>query len=379
MLHDVIVVGSGPGGAMAASVLAARGKSVLLVDRQAFPRDKVCGDGLPMNVMVMLRDMGADLRGLEFQRIEALSITGPAGQTLTTYEESQDVFSMTSRRLSFDYMLHQHALKSGAKFEMMHVQGPLLDASGQKVIGIVERKGKTTVEHEARMVIGADGASSPIARALQGERITPPDATAVAIRAYGKLKHGAMPSCVYFYFHKALLPGYAWIFPIANGQANIGVYLDNQMYRRNKRSLPEYLAEFRETLPAEFELDIDPATVQTWPLPIWVSGETRKINGVLLVGDAGRFINAITGGGIYTAMMTGMLAAQHSLDVLDGTNHYPEYDSAWRPSMGSSLARARFLQHRIAPSAFLFNTIFAITTFPPIKASMLRALSGEHY
>src|SRR5690348_3828302 len=127
MLHDAIVVGSGPGGAVAASVLASRGKSVLLVDRQAFPRDKVCGDGLPLSVVTMMADLGIDIRkdGLEFQRIRSLSLTGPAGQTLMTHEAREEAFSMTSRRFSFDNVLHQHALKSGAKFEVMHVQGPL--------------------------------------------------------------------------------------------------------------------------------------------------------------------------------------------------------------------------------------------------------------
>src|SRR5258708_40290608 len=108
MLYDAIVVGSGPGGAVAASVLAAQGKSVLLADRQTFPRDKVCGDGLAANVMRLLNDLGLDINqaGMEYQRIESLSITGPAGQTLTTHENRSDAFSMTSRRFSFDNTLH---------------------------------------------------------------------------------------------------------------------------------------------------------------------------------------------------------------------------------------------------------------------------------
>src|SRR5690349_5761272 len=116
MIYDAIVVGSGPGGAIAASVLAGQGKSVLMVDRQAFPRDKVCGDGLPANVMRLMKQLGIDLRAadFEYQRVRALSITGPGGQTLTTHEDNDDVFSIVSRRMSFDNMLHQHALKAGA-------------------------------------------------------------------------------------------------------------------------------------------------------------------------------------------------------------------------------------------------------------------------
>ena len=74
MLYDVIVVGSGPGGAIAAAVLAAQGKSVLLADRQEFPRDKVCGDGLPLNVMVML--------GLPLSTAELIQTTSRVGRLL---------------------------------------------------------------------------------------------------------------------------------------------------------------------------------------------------------------------------------------------------------------------------------------------------------
>ena len=379
MLYDAIVVGSGPGGAIAASVLAGQGKSVLLADRQAFPRDKVCGDGLPANVMRLMKQLGIDVRAsnFEYQRVKALSITGPAGMTLTTHEEANDLFSMVSRRFSFDHLLHQHALKSGAKFEVMHVQGPLLDPSGERVIGVLERKGRATVEHEANVVIAADGASSTFARTMN-VRIAKPETTAIAIRAYGKLKR-EMPECVYFYFLKSLLPGYAWVFPIADGYANIGVYLDHRTYQDGKHSLPDLLAQFQAELPSDFAMEVDPATIQTWSLPLWTDWQPRNAKGVLFVGDAGSFINAITGGGIYTAMMTGMYAAQHVLDLLDGTNCYPSYDMAWRPEIGTSLRNAHLIQKHVASNAFLFNSILALTNFPPIKPTLLRTLSGEHY
>jgi geranylgeranyl reductase family protein len=380
MLYDAIVVGSGPGGSVAAATLASRGKSVLMVDRQAFPRDKVCGDGLPLSVMVLLQDLDIDIRqaGLEYQRITSLTITSPAGQSLTTHADPNEaLFSMTSRRLSFDNMLHQNALKRGARFEVMYVQGPLLDPTGQRVVGVIERKGKTQIEHEAKIVIAADGASSAIARGLN-TRIAEPQTTAIAIRAYGKLKR-AMQSCVYFYFLKSLLPGYAWIFPMANGYANIGVYLDNATYRSGKQSLEELLTEFQGDLPPEFALDVDPTTRQTWPLPFWSAPQSRQAKGVLFVGDAGSFINAITGGGIYTAMVTGQLAAQHALALLDGTGQNSDYDAACQAAVAPSLRTAWRLQHYFVPSALLFNAVFAITNFPPIKETMLRALSGEHY
>src|SRR3954466_15525091 len=113
MIYDAIVVGSGPGGAVAAATLAQHGKSVLLVDRQEFPRDKVCGDGLPGNVMEMLQnDLGIDVRkaNLKHQRIYGISIGAPSGRAMIIPEAADSIYSMVAPRLGFDNMLHQHAL-----------------------------------------------------------------------------------------------------------------------------------------------------------------------------------------------------------------------------------------------------------------------------
>src|SRR4051812_9227424 len=153
MIYDAIVVGSGPGGALAAATLADAGKSVLMVDRQAFPRDKICGDGLPARVMRMLHDLEIDVKheALNYQQIKAVCIRAPNGATLQVDEAPSENFSMCSPRFSFDNMLHDYAIRKGARFEIMDVEGPLFSGTngGQKVAGIVQRKGKTSIEHEA--------------------------------------------------------------------------------------------------------------------------------------------------------------------------------------------------------------------------------------
>src|SRR5579859_2765820 len=129
MIYDAIVVGSGPGGAVAASVLASRGKSVLLVDRQTFPRDKVCGDGLPWNIMKLLDtqlDIDVQKVGLRFKQIRGVAISAPSHSSLVVEEMPQRHFSMAAPRFDFDTMLHNKAIQSGAQFEIMDVAGPLL-------------------------------------------------------------------------------------------------------------------------------------------------------------------------------------------------------------------------------------------------------------
>ena len=380
MIYDVIVVGSGPGGAVAAATLASRGKSVLMVDRQSFPRDKVCGDGLPAEVMSLLRHMDVDVDAakLQYQRIHSLAITSPSGRILKTRENKRDVFSMTSPRLSFDHMLHNHALRAGAKFEVMNIHKPLMNAEGSQVVGVVERRDNRLIEHEARVVIAAGGVGSPISRALRGEQ-GQSCVTAIAIRAYICLKQPVEP-CVHFFFQPELLPGYAWIFPVGDNRANIGVYLHNETYQAQKRTLRELLDDFQAWLGRDYQFEIDPATIKTWSLPLYTSAESRVMPGVLFVGDEGRFINALTGGGIYSAMVTGQEAALQAINVLEDDSASPaDYDKLWLQRVGGELRRGRFVQQHIASNPLLFNGLFAVSTHPRLKKPLLKMIAGDHY
>ncbi len=380
MIHDVIVVGSGPGGAVAAATLAAGGKSVLLADRQTFPRDKVCGDGLPVEVMKMLKETGVDIdaAGLQYQRLDYLSITGPGGQTISVTEKLRDVFSMTAPRYSFDNMLHEHAVKTGAHFEVMHIHKPLMSADGQRVVGVVERRNGQMIEHEAQVVIAAGGVSSPIARALSGRSKSDPEATAVGIRAYACLKRPA-DSAVRFFFQKHLLPGYAWIFSVGPQRVNIGIYIHNATYQDGAKDLPALLDQFcawlREAEGYDFELE--PDTIKTWPLPIYINHDSRSLPGVFLVGDEGHFTNALTGGGIYSAMLTGRLAAQQALKLLDGQS--AAYDASWYNVPGADLRRGRLVQKYIATQPPLFNGLIKVGSHPLLRYRIMKAIAGDHY
>jgi geranylgeranyl reductase family protein len=383
MIYDAIVVGSGPGGALAAATLASAGKSVLLVDRQEFPRDKICGDGLPARVMRMLHDLDIDIKkyGLKFQQIAGVCIRAPSGATLQVDEKPSQHFSLTSPRFHFDNMLHDYAVEKGAHFEVMDVEGPLFTGTNgsERVAGIIQRKGKTKIEHEARIVIAADGVSSTIARAVD-PRERKPEETAIAIRAYGRLLK-PMPPYVFFDFHPSLLPGYAWLFPMGQDEVNIGLGLfDQQMYKKRKLNLKLLLTEFQERIRAEYPIEIDMATVKSWPLPLWFSPESRVKKGVFLVGDAGHFVDALTGGGIFPAMLTGQLAGKHAARVLDNIPAaYDDYDTEWRSHLNKGLNRAILVQKYIGSKPLVFNGIFTLAAIAPaLKARLLVSLAGEH-
>src|SRR3954468_12162141 len=102
MIYDVIVVGSGPGGATAAATLAQRGKSVLLVDRQSFPRDKVCGDGLPGEVAKTLYEqlrLEKHNAVLYHQQVKGTWNSPPSGREVVVEKGASHYYSMVSPRL----------------------------------------------------------------------------------------------------------------------------------------------------------------------------------------------------------------------------------------------------------------------------------------
>ncbi|MCB9450419.1 MAG: geranylgeranyl reductase family protein [Anaerolineaceae bacterium] len=388
MIYDAIVVGSGPGGAIAASELVRRGHSVLMVDRAAFPRDKVCGDGMPSSVIQKLTelDIKVNSRAFQHQRIEGIYLQSYSGRSLVIPERPSNMYSMVAPRLNFDYFLHQHALACGVRFEVMDVVEPLLengsDGSDKHVVGIIERRGTQRVEHEARVVIAADGASSVIVRGLRG-RVASPEETAVAIRAYGTPRTPAIEPLVRFYYLRHLTPGYGWIFPAGESRVNVGLGLfDQAVYKAGRKDLKTLLAEFLDSVSSEFSIELDAQTVKSWPIPVWTTMESRVVNGAYLVGDAGRFADALTGGGIFPAIVTGHLAAiavdrhLHGASLSDATRLY---DESWRQGLGRSLKRLLTVRDTVIARPRVFDGVMlAGTTLPFTKKLLLSNLAGQH-
>ena len=184
MDFEVIVVGAGPAGSTAAILLAQKGRKVLLLDSQSFPREKVCGDGIPPGTMQILYDLGLrdKINPAEFYPINGMRFMTPGGQILDTSFKSKtnnDFYIVP--RLKFDYLLQQHAIKSGAKFREARVNNVLWENG--RVIGVRAIIGGEQKDIFARVVIGADGATSTIARNLC-KKIPGSIHRLVAVRAY---------------------------------------------------------------------------------------------------------------------------------------------------------------------------------------------------
>lgn len=312
MKREVIVVGAGPGGATAAILLAQKGHDVLLLDRTTFPRDKVCGDAIPGRALDLLGSLGMaeKIEAACFYYIDKLRLVSPQGHVMDATMDARESISPSAvvRRSEFDVLLQQHAVDAGAEFVQAQVKGPLLENG--RVVGVRARVGAETKELRSRLVIGADGATSVIARALRPDE-NREHHRAVAVRAYST-GLDLLPHQVEFYLYDEILPGYAWIFPLGEGQANIGIGMRLDTFRQGSHNLREMLDRFMEMPDIQKRLHngAELHDVASWQLNLGSEKQVqRAYDGALLVGDAASFINPLTGGGIGNAVNSGWLAA----------------------------------------------------------------------
>lgn len=316
--HDVIVVGAGPGGATTATALAQQGHDVLLIDRHTFPRDKICGDAISQGCIQIMKKLGmaarieeSVARG-EFYPLDGMRLVSPSGHTLQADFKGGDngEKSYVAPRIYFDAVIQSQAVDSGARFLKAEVKEPLLENG--RVVGVLARENGETKAYRSRVVVGADGVTSTVMRALRPEPEQHVDKhRAVALRAYVE-GIDLYPHMVEFFLYDEILPGYAWIFPAGEGVANIGLGMRLDRFRKLKKNLKKMLAEFLEMPDIRDRLGngTNVREVASWQLNFGSQQNLRhSFDGALLVGDAAGFINPLTGGGIHNALISGCLAA----------------------------------------------------------------------
>jgi len=321
---DVLVVGAGPGGSAAAYHLARRGLDVMVVERAAFPREKVCGDALtPRGVNALVR-MGIDPDGPGFERTVGLRIYSRRVRLELPWPELHDFpdYGLVRTRADFDSLLARRATSAGASLsERTEAVAPILADGWVRgaTIRSLEDGGRST-EVRARFVLACDGASSRFA-GQAGVRRDPSRPLGIAARRYYRIERRPGPWLEVWmdlWEGDALLPGYGWLFPLPDGRVNLGAGILNTFKNFKDVSAQRVFDAFARMLPSDWDVNEGTAEgrVLSGPLPMGMNRAPQAVPGMLVVGDAAGVVNPFNGEGIAYAMECGELAAELVHDAL---------------------------------------------------------------
>ncbi len=342
---EVLVVGAGPAGSAAACTLARAGVDVVLVDQQAFPRDKVCGDGLIPDAHRAMARLGVldEVMALA-QPVKHVRCIGPRGGHI----DVPGTLAVLPRR-QLDLLLCRAAAEAGARMHApLRFVAPIEE--GGAVVGARLQAGEVTHEVRTRWVVIASGAVPQAALAAgMCERRTP---SAVALRGY--VKNDAMVGRITeleVLWHRRVKPGYGWIFPCPGGVFNIGVGVAHSHSRgRDGRNtmqdvnLRAVFAAFTEVHPPARELMRGGrllGELKGAPLRCSLDGAAYSRPGLLVTGEAAGTTYALTGEGIGKALETGILAAEAVIEGR-GASHHDDADVRGRYEAALRALRPRF-------------------------------------
>ena len=342
---DVLVVGGGPAGSAAAITATRAGRSVLLVDKATFPRDKCCGDGLTTLALRLGEQLGLDPTPIsDWQPVEGAVLHSPSGRSVRFPLPRYDGrYAAVVPRRAYDAALLGLARTAGTKVVEGHaVTGIDVDDTGATVT--VDGMGRI----RAATVVAADGMWSPVRRVL-GLSTDDDRGQWHAFRQYVS-NVGPAAADLHVWFEADLLPGYAWSFPLPDGRANVGFGIlrggpvtvgatgriwDKLMDRRAIRSV---LGD--HAVPEDRRM--------AWPIPAKVDRAVLDHGPVLFAGDAAAATDTLTGEGIGQALLTGILAGEAALTSSSPANVAEIYRRSVRRELVADHRMSRALQAVLA-------------------------------
>lgn len=366
----ITILGAGPAGACAALKLNKLGIDVVLIDKAQFPREKICGDGISHRVVDIMKrwlypelyerfcaekNIQLDSWGLRVEGTRENSFEIGYRANYDTQHDAPPGF--ICKRIWFDnFLVEEVRTASHIKFyentEISHFEKRgdvwyLSDKSGD-------------FQLETSLLIVADGAQSRFARKIAGISIDPKHYMA-SVKAYYKNISGfRREHLLEFYFLDKFLPGYFWIFPLPNGEANVGIAIVAETVQKRKLNLHKCLQEVIES--EKFRTRFTDAQlvgdVQGFGLPL--ASKKRNLSGdaYMLTGDAGSLIDPLAGEGIANAMLSGVVAAEQAAVCIRENNFsaakLKDYDTRIYRIRGQEFQFGYWLQRRFKSQIF-FN------------------------
>ncbi|MCD6064380.1 MAG: geranylgeranyl reductase [Flavipsychrobacter sp.] len=368
-----IIIGAGPAGAGTSIYLTQAGIPHVIIEKETFPRDKVCGDACSGKTAFVLRKANpAWLQEIfdkeqDYTPSHGIIFVAPNGKALNipynpNRQPDEQAPGFTTPRLTFDNYLFEKLPSSHATiYQQSTVKS--INKTADKVT-VVFAKGNETYEVTAPLIVGADGDKGIVRKQFLNDNSNA-KAYAVGLRAYYEGVTGLdKNNFIELHFLPEMLPGYFWIFPLPNGMTNVGVGILSDRIREKKINLREQMLSAIKNNPninhrfANAKL-VD--KIQGWGLPMSMSQSPISGDNFLLTGDAASLIDPFSGEGIGNALYSGMLAAyaiEKSLQAgcYDRAFIKEAYDDVLYKRLGDELKISATLQ-RLCRYPWLFNFV----------------------
>lgn len=314
---SILVVGGGPAGSAAAYWLARQGHAVTLVEKKEYPRDKTCGDGLTPRAIHQLEEMGFDFSVPELHKITGLRSYAGDDLMLELEWPRHSRFpnwGAVIRRRHLDAQVAALAEKQGVVVHQKTEAHPVLEEGRLTAVDLVHGGERERIS--PAVVVIADGSLNRFGRALGTSR-RKDYPMGLAARGYyrsPRSSDGFLESQLDLRDDTgATMPGYGWIFPLGDGEVNVGVGLLSTFSRWKHVNTTRMMADYVKTAPRYWELSEDSKVSEPEGGKLTMAFSKGPLVGAnwVVVGDAAGAINPWNGEGISYAYETGRIAAHY--------------------------------------------------------------------
>lgn len=358
---DVIICGAGPAGCTAALALASSGLRTAMISKDISTGEKVCGDAIPAYVPKVLRTIDPIYqRAFEELtpklKVNICRIIGPEFKTLDLQFPE---YGYICKRLVFDNFLLD--LASRLPYLTIMKDTPIVDIKTEDKRVILTAKNGLKIS--SRMLIGCDGARSIVKWKLTNEKPHLHSCT-IAVRAYFDNVKDTRQETFELHFLKKYLPGYFWIFPLSDNQANVGLGMPADLVKKKRIDLKKELLGIIESIPSlehRFRSATIAGRIRGALLPL--GSHKVKISGsrFMLCGDAASLADPATGAGIGQAMVSGRFAGWHAAECFKRNDFSADfmkgYDEAVYNKIGKENSHRLLMRKIFLDHPFLLNSV----------------------